>query len=599
MNSYRRTKIDNSVLISIFERRNTNPEDVCDTSTTDICKDNRTNTVYTQSCINAAHMELCELLINSKESGVMTAQHARERIVLNRWIESLFLDLRLEEKYCRDHIITDRREGLEQLRIMILALAPKTVVNMVIPMAKQPRSSRSNSRSLMGESVIRTGGSSHIGSVRLHPQDIPTIVSNSDFQGTNDTTIGTPNIPNSTAMELERLQMQVLELRNHLAVRLKLGWLIPNSCTDSQLGPTEEETKIIIETAIHLEEQERLQLTEEERNAWDVVYYRLKMILVEEEAFKNRRTLIHVPNPSNITKVAQNTITSRKYISQGLEAENYQYFKHLIENIQRWENDTRCGIEDEAHISGRFLAATNFCPYYQGRCDYLEGQIRKLHEQAVVYKRNATDSETACKLRMLCESEAHSRDQCFHYEKEARDVISAVASSFKSVEVSALKGLESRVISLQGELQRQNVRHREEMVHLNQYLTTDQWDDDQLTAPRHLIPTELMPQKVRCAEYKRNAILKAGRLKAIVPSANLTVAKPSKGINTCSTVKKLINAVTSTSGSPYVEQIYKPRPDRSNRLNSLTNEKVRQRFHTIDAQTSKKPKPPSDYWAGF
>ena len=518
-------------------------------------KKRRFNSVATQCLMNAAHMELCEMLLNSQETGVMTAQHAKERKIMNRWAEGSLLDVRLEEKFNRDRIMVDRKELLESFRMLLLALAP------VESRSRSTAAKKANPAALLPRQLLTP---------QTSPTRIPTtsaLLGNLSIGSDPDGSLAqSPGmVATSSSSSVEHLQSRILQLERQLAMRMRLDWLVPPESTSRTAsirlpsGPPDMAT--LIQTVVELEGTERQRLAEEEAILYESLSLKWNAVVVDYRSFVSRRQLIVTPYNAYRPQVPlAHSFHGEEFLRRWLLAETFKHYEDVCTQCQQWENDIRCEIEEAAFSGSQYLWEAAFFPYYLRRCGELGSEIVSLHKHKVRYERDAATLALQSNLDIISSEEVFAREQILCFEKDAWIRIGAVSSM-----LSVLKEAERRATTLKRELTRQGRRYQEEIAGLQTTLA-EQMDS--------------RPKSVaRVEDYKDDIVSRGGGAQTHkLPPATLQQRAPRPP------------PASAPKGGSYVEQVYgKRRAPRQ--LAALSS--------TGPGTKNSPRKPANDYWAGF
>lgn len=429
----------------------------------------RYNTVSSQCELDSAYMDLCDVLIRSQQTGVLTVQHARERRAVQLWADKLFLDLRLEEKYQRDRVMGERRDQLELMRTMLLALAPTTQLYPSTTGRHNRLLKGRSSGALHGSVVTSEGGRDLSPSARMSAS-LQSFSPNASVQlQGNPLTLAAPG---SRSQDVERLQERIAELERQLAHKMKLDWLVaPQTNTLTLISnlprDIEQELRDMISTFTRLEQQERGGIAEREEESFAALVATHQLAYVERQLIEQRRFLVHTPYEAYRPRIPlQHSLKGEDFLRRWLMAETFKHYEDVIGQLQDWENHQRCDIEDEAFSTVPLLKANAFEPLYKERCAELEEEVIGLRYHKIVHERDASVHASAAKIKLLFENEERARLQTMYYERLDWERIAEVASS-----LAVLKDVQKTVVYLRGELQRTTTRHREEMLGLHQHLT--------------------------------------------------------------------------------------------------------------------------------
>ena len=287
--------------------------------------------------------------------------------------------------------------------------------------------------------------------------------------------------------ELERLRDRVVQLERQLAQKMKLDWLVrpmgvgaaggagpsgggPLLGGDGLLGSLPElavDVAAIVGAFTRLEAEEREGIAEQEATAHAAIDSAHRLVLAEAKAVAQRRFLIQTPYEAYRPRIPiQHSLRGEEYLRRWLMAETFKHYEDVLGQLQRWENDVRCGIEEEAFALFPLMRAQVFEPLHVARCEVLEEELDDLRHLKIRHERAATVLATAEKLRLVCDTEARARKEIAYYARIDRQRIGEVASS-----LAVLKDVQRTADGLRAELGRATARHREEMVGLHQHLT--------------------------------------------------------------------------------------------------------------------------------
>eukprot|EP00744_Colponema_vietnamica_P020756 GILI01029542.1.p1 GENE.GILI01029542.1~~GILI01029542.1.p1 ORF type:complete len:577 (+),score=103.21 GILI01029542.1:39-1733(+) len=459
----RRTQISEGALMAIFEGKKVQLPFTQGCEEAPIVPP-RFNTVASQCELDSAYMDLCDVLIRSQQTGVLTTQHAKERKAVQLWAQKLLLDVRLEEKYQRDRVMGERRDHLELMRTMLLALAPSSQLGQAANAAKLSKAVKIRGSTQPGELSPSLRMSTSLQSLT------PNATTNSVAPLMLLQPGGMGIAPNLS--EIERLQERVAELERQLAHKMKLDWLVaPHAGTMAVISKLprdmEQETRDMTAAIVRLEQLERDSLAGQESDTFGSLIASKRLAQAERLLVEQRRYLVHTPYEAFRPRIPlQHSLKGEDFLRRWLMAEIFKHFEDLMGQLQVSENSIRCEIEDEAFGTLPLVRANAFEPMYRIRCESLEEEAVELRYHKVVHERDASAHATEAKIKLLLETEERARGQTAFYERLDCERIAEVASA-----VALLKDVQKTVVSLRGELQRATVRHREELLSQHQHLT--------------------------------------------------------------------------------------------------------------------------------
>ena len=500
----------------------------------------------------------------------MTAQHAKERKIMNRWAEASLLDVRLEEKFNRDRIMMDRKDTMESFRMLLLALAP---------VESRIRGAGSRKALQQQQQTLAVTNGRHQQSPQQSPSRQPASIvgnlsvgSEADLGATLQPTLSEGVLPvgaTSSSPTTDRLQQRIIQLERQLAMKMKLDWLVPPEAPKGvSIFNADDDTSGLVQAAEELEGVERAELLNSEEVQFESLSLRWRMILVDHHSVQNRRQLIVTPYNAYRPQIPiQNSLQGEEFLRRWLLAETFKHYEDVCTQCQRWENDVRCEIEDAAFAGAQHLREAVFFPLYQRRCAELEVEMVALHKHKVRHERDAATLALQSNMDLVYDEEIYARDQVIAHEKDAWERIGAVSSM-----LGVLKDAERRATTLKRELARQGQRYQEEIAGLTTTLA-EQLD----SRPKGV---------ARVEDYKQGALVPKGD-----GGGSISSRKPIHG------PRPPPSSAPKPSGSSYVEQVYgKRRAPRQ--LAALPQGSSSARSGSTDAKKSAK-RPPNDYWAGF
>ena len=449
--SARRTHVPETTLSRLFE----NPSN----SKGPMGTSSRSCAAVAVQCNPTSTLALSDaLLLRSamNETGVLTTEHARDRIFMRIMSARFLATLQEIEATTRLQLEAQRQEALD----VIMAARKMVPIIVAPPIAHgRPHHEAVESSMLFG---------SELGELFSHA-----IPSGTPLSG------ATPSADEGEVDELRR-KVRLLELRSHnsfhhYSVSSQSRSVAPPR---NMMSIAAFALKQMVSLHQQVEQVRSCVLSEERACRW-YIYLQVEHVQLGIKEREARRTLLHVPFTSYRPKIPiENSLAGEEFLRRWLLVETLQHYEDNGVLLQEWENCKRNALEDEEQLTYDRLFPETFLPVYKNLAGRLQSAVNDLSAELHEMKKKCDIQRNAAYLDVIVDEETRMRAVVLQSESEATILLRGVMAHMESVTHAAGKAQR-----LQEELARQRKRHNGEMRALSERVQRAEQDTRDTAEP--------------------------------------------------------------------------------------------------------------------